>query len=350
MSSLDARAERLKFARLLQVDDEHLAFLEALAPDRVRAVRERVSQQLFDQGKGQFTNLVKASRLVPNALAARIAQRVFPPLVCAQVAGLIEPDHAAGLVSHFEVGFLCDVAAHTDPRDITHLVGHMPVDVLVAAARELTARKDYLTAGRFVGVAPSRVLPDLVNAVPDPADLLPIAFFLEAKYRLDEIVDAMPDDRLAGAMVVAAEQELWPEALSLMIHVGEDNTRRVAKLAGKQPDVVLTSLLRTTHREQLWDDVWPLVRYMTDDGLARAASVPALQDPDVLTGALDSAGRIGEYDTAVRVLAAMTPEAQQAVSDALPDPDPKHLAGLGDAARGLGLRDRLGAIGDRLPD
>jgi hypothetical protein len=339
---LDARAERLKLARLLHLDPDELRFLEALPAEVLSPVRERVSDLLFDQGRARFDRLVAASRLLPNALSVAIAQRVFPPLVCAQIAGRLEADRVAGLVRHADITFLADMAERTDPRIVAHLIPELPADVAVAAAREMMSREDHLAAGRLVGLAPDRLIPDLVDAVDDEGDLLEIAFYLEHKERLDPIVAHVPEERLERVLEVARERGLWPEALLLAGHLGVRQTRRLASVAVCAPDDTITAMLEGVHREGLWPQLLALVDPVEDEQLSRLAGHPTLRRREVLVDVLDAADEAARHGVVVRVVAAMGVEEQRDLAERLPELTARRQQRLARAAERHGLLDDLG--------
>lgn len=344
MIDLDARAERLKLARLLHVEPDELAFLEQLSAESLVPVRERVSDLLFAQGAARFDRLISASRLLPNPVTVAIAQRVFPPLVCAQVAGRLEPSRAAELVRHADIGFLADMAECSDPRTVAHLIPALPPEIAVAAAREMMARGDHLASGRLVGFAPDELLPALVDAVDEEADLLEIAFYLERRERLDAIVAHVSDARLARVLEVAHARDLWAEALLLATHLSTAQTRRLASVTARAEQPTITGLLERVHDQGLWPQLLHLVDAADDDELPRVAGHPLLRRSDVLVAVLEAAEQLGAYDVVVRVVAAMDVPVQQELVDQLPESTAHHHRGLASAARRQRVLTRLGPL------
>jgi hypothetical protein len=345
---LEGRAERLKMERLLELPRDALVELEALDPDDVRRVRERISDLVFAQGAGVFDNLLAASKLLPDRFAATIAQRVFPPMVTAQIAGSLEPDRAADLIVHVDIDYLAELSGHVDPRAISHIIPALPDPVMVDVARRINQQGDHLTAGRLVGHAPDRVIPQFLAAIPDERDLLEIAFFLEAKERLDDIVRHVPDDRIAALLAVAAREELWPEALRLTTHLSDAELARLAGIAAEAPAETVASLVRAAQREGLWPSLLPLVARIQDADLPNVARVDELRQPEVLAAVVRAGGQTGQWDTIVRVVAAMDGDARREVAEHLPDLDELHREQLVAEAKALGLWDRLGPVADRL--
>lgn len=300
--ALEARAERLKKARLVHVDDDAAGFLEQLPPHDVRVVRERLSHLVFAQGEGALDNLLQASRLLPNALAAMIAQKVFPPVITALVSGKLDGDRASALIRHVDTGYLADMAPHLDPANIADVVQALPNDVMVEVEQEINRRGDHVSAGHLVGVAPDRVIPDFLAAIPDERDLLEIAFFLEAKDRLDAIVAHVDDERVARLLLAAEREGLWP------------------------------TLLR-------------LVHWMRDGDLPKVAGAPLLQRRAVVLAIVEAAAEVDEWGTVARVAAAMDEDGRTAVLGHASAVDAAHVAALRDAAERLGLEEVVAGLG-----
>lgn len=348
MSVLASRAERVKMSRLLDASEERLAFLDEVAPEDVARVRERIADLLHDQGAGAFDNLLSASKLLPDALTAKIAQTVFSPVISALVSSKLEPKRARKLIGHIDVDYLADMAPHLDPRSIADVVQALPDDVMVATAREINRRGDHVSAGRLVGVAPDRVIPKFLDAIPDERDLLEIAFFLEDTSRLDAIVRHVSSERVERLLAAAEREELWPEAMVLTGHLSQEETARIAAVAADAPEHTVQSLLASTQEQGLWETLLPLVGQMTDEDLPKVAGTQMLQRSEVLAGILEGAERAGEWQTVVRVVAAMDDDDQAAVADALPELTGDQRAQLEQAATDLGLSDELGPVAARL--
>ena len=107
---MTARIEIAKLARLLGEDPARFTYLDRVAPADIRAVRERATEVLFGDNRAAYERIAAASRLVPNAITAAVAQRTFGPMMCARVASVLEPDRALDLAGRLDVAFLAGVA------------------------------------------------------------------------------------------------------------------------------------------------------------------------------------------------------------------------------------------------
>jgi hypothetical protein len=231
-SSIEARAEVLKLARLLQREPDSLAYLEGVPPADLRELRDQVTERLFSAHGKTLARLAAASRVLPTGLLATIGERAFGPLLCARVAGRLEPARAVDVAAKLSPAFLADVAVDLDPRRASDVIGRIPPAQVAAVAHELVARGEYVTLGRFVG----HIGDDSLRAAVDEMDdsvLVQVAFVLEDKSHVDELANIVGEDRLLSMMRVAADDELWSEGLDLL--AGLSPERRAALVARLTP-------------------------------------------------------------------------------------------------------------------
>jgi hypothetical protein len=120
---LQAHAEVMKLARLLGREPDELAYLERLAPDDLRTLRDSVTETLYDAHGSALSRLAAASRLLPASLTATIGQRAFGPLLSARLAGMLDTDRAVDVAGKLPAPFLADVAVELDPRRASDLIG-----------------------------------------------------------------------------------------------------------------------------------------------------------------------------------------------------------------------------------
>jgi hypothetical protein len=229
-AALHSRAEIAKLARLLSTDPQRLSYLESIDPSVVAELRERATDRLFDAHGEALQRAVSASRLLPAALVAKIGEKAFGALLCARVAGLLEPGTAVDLARRLPPEFLADVAVELDPRRASDVIARIPVDHVVAVAGELARREEHVTMGRFVGHLDHRAIAATLEVL-DDASLLRVAFVMEDKHRLDDIVALLSDQRVAGVIAAAAAQDLWPEARDLALHVAGEGRARLEQAA-----------------------------------------------------------------------------------------------------------------------
>ncbi|HET6707858.1 hypothetical protein [Amycolatopsis sp.] len=231
-----AEAEILKLARVLDVEPARLGYLARVDADDLQAFREQVTDTLFDANAAVLQRMALAARLVPVAVLAKIAEKVFGPLLCARIAGLVDVTRGVDVAKRLSPRFLAEVAAELDPRRASAIITRIPLDTVLAVAAELARKEDWITLGRFVGHLPDLTVRRALDRIDDPA-LLRIAFVLDDKHRIDHVVGLLPAHRL-GRLVTAASknEDLWTPALDLLTHLGEARRATLTPLVAGLPD------------------------------------------------------------------------------------------------------------------
>ncbi len=278
---LQARAEILKLARLLERDPESLDYLQEIPVADLRRLRQQVTEVLFSAHNQLLSRLARASRLLPTPLVASIGERAFGPLLSARLAALLDPVRAVEMAGKLPVSFLADVAVQLDPRRASGVIAGMPPPAIAEITRELLARGEHVTMGSFVG----HLGPDAIRAAIDQMDdaaLLQVAFVLESKDSLQGLIELLPGERIDGIIDAAAREDLWPEVLDLLSHLDTEQTRRLADAAAAREEAVLSSLILSTQEHDIWAAALPVTSAMSEVSRRRFAELPAIQAEGVL--------------------------------------------------------------------
>ncbi|KAA9165486.1 hypothetical protein FPZ12_005265 [Amycolatopsis acidicola] len=190
-------AEIRKLARVLGAPPERFAYLRDVPPDDLRRFREQVTSALFDAHLGVLERMAGASKLLPSPLLAKMAERVFGPLLSARIAGLVEVSRGVDISKRLSPAFLADVAAELDPRRASGIIAGIPRPVVSAVAKELARREDWITIARFVDHLPDSTIKASIDVVPDHA-LPQVAAMLDDPARIADIARLLPPHRLAA--------------------------------------------------------------------------------------------------------------------------------------------------------
>ncbi|WP_181775063.1 hypothetical protein [Amycolatopsis pittospori] len=230
-----SQAEILKLARVLGTDPERLAYLERVDAAELQTFREQVTDTLFDANLAVLERMAMASKLIPSPILAKIAEKVFGPLLCARIAGLVEVSRGVDVAKRLRPPFLSDVAAELDPRRASAIIAKIPLDTVVAVAGELVRREEWITVGRFVGHLPDPTVRRALGVIGDEA-LIRIAFVLDDKSRIDHVLGLLSETRFRGLLqVAAADEDLWPPVLDLLTHLSEKRVEQWAHLLDELP-------------------------------------------------------------------------------------------------------------------
>jgi hypothetical protein len=227
----------LKLARVLGAEPARFGYLERVDPRDLRRLREQVTDVLFDADVAALQRMASASKLLPGAVLAKIAQRVFGPLLCARVAGLLDPARGIDVAKRLPSDFLADVAIELDPRRANQIIAGIPVETIAAITAELCRREDWITIGRFVDQLPDEAVSASLRVMTDAA-LLQVLFLLDDKTRIDHILELLPSSRFESLMPTAAEHDLWPAALDLLAHCAPDSRARLVAEFARLPAAI----------------------------------------------------------------------------------------------------------------
>ena len=227
-ASLGAQAEILKLARVLGDGPQRFTYLERVDPLDLQLLREQITDVLFDADLAALQRMATASKLLPSPMLAKIAERVFGPLLCARLAGVMDASRSIDVAKRLTPAFLADVSVQLDPRRSSKIIAGIPVRTVAAVAAELTRREDWITIGRFVGHIPDATMAASIEVIPNAA-FLQVAFVLDDKSRVGRIVGLLPQRRFEGLMKTAAEHDLWSLMLDLLNHLRPD--KRAALVA-----------------------------------------------------------------------------------------------------------------------
>ena len=299
--ALQARAEVLKLARILEREPESLAYLESLSLDDLRALRDRVTEVLWTAHGHTLNRLASASRLLPAGLSATISERAFGPLLSARMAGLLEPSRAVDVATKLHSTFLADVATELDPRRASEVISQIPPGQIAEVTGELVRRGEYVTMGRFVGHLHEDALVAALGAMDDAA-LLHVAFVLEDKGDLEHLVGLLPELRLAAIVQAAADDDLWLEALDLLDHLSERQRSEILATKLELDHAALEAIVAAVIEHDLWQEVLLVAEHDPKLQGKLAERLPALSRREQraiakrarATGAIDRLGPLGD--------------------------------------------------------
>jgi hypothetical protein len=286
-ATLETRAEIVKLARLLTVDEEEVGFLDVLPAAALSTYRDAATDRLFEADAAMFRRVGMAAGLVPSAIVAAAAERAVGPLVCARAAGCVDTGKAVDVLRRLSPEFVADATVEVDPRRVVDLIAAVPEALVLPVARLLGERREFVTMGRFLAFVPDRTIVGAMGELSDEA-LLRTAFVLEHKDRLDHAVGLLPADRIPSVLARASELGLWAEALDLMDHLSDERRGPIADVVAEQPIEVIGDLVAAVVEAGIWDSLLPVVRLMSPASLARLVTVPAFHDPVVLESIIEA--------------------------------------------------------------
>ncbi len=285
---LATRAELLKLARILDTEPAELTFLARHDASRLRALRQSVTDALFEKFRASFSGFARLSTLLPLALSARVSERVLGPMLSGRVAGEMPSERAIDLAARLPDTFLAETCLALDPERSKAIIVGMPVDRVVAITRILQARGEYITMGRFVDVLPQTTLLAATDAIDSDEALLQISFFVEDTAQLTRVIEHLSESRRTGAILAAARHDLWPEAIATIEGIETPARVQLGELALQQDEATLDSLIRAAAEHDLWPPLMRLATQLSADARERLAAQPALAEDDVIRSIVGS--------------------------------------------------------------
>ncbi|MGH8480838.1 MAG: hypothetical protein ACRES8_00070 [Nevskiaceae bacterium] len=260
MSELLTRAELIKLSRVLGADEAAVAFLAPLGVAGLRRLGARISLALFGDHRPALQKLADASRLLPATLVARMSELVFGPMLSARVASLMPPERAVEVAQKLRVKFLADVCIQLDPRSASELLALVPVKIVVDVARRLLERGEHLVMGRFVDDLTDEAVRAVADSVTDDAALVRIAYFVERRERLNELVGLLDAERIRRlvAAVAAGPADLQAAGMAMMSQLTHKQQGRFGEAAIALGPQVIETLAAAARAAGLERELGPL--------------------------------------------------------------------------------------------
>ena len=328
MSSQSQRiAENIKLARQLQLEPEALDFLSPLNDEELRALREDLSDAMFDEARPHFERAAAATKLLPNKLIADISEKIVGPLLSARIVGLLNPDTALDITLRTSDEFIADAAALLDPKSASALIKRVPVDRVQRVTQIMIQRKEYVTMGRFVDHVDNQVIGEVMSSIDDDEALLRTAFFVESKEVFNDLLHHVPPERIKHMAVLAgqSDQDLWAEALALTTHMDDEWKGRIGDIVAEEGEALLASMLENAKRLNLWDALLPVVACMSESSLQRLVGLKALADVDVLESVIKATDESDLWEVFLPLAAHMDTELRGAAAQIVERLEPEVL-------------------------
>lgn len=343
MHDFDLDAERIKLARLLNVEDEALDFLVSAHSSQVRGFREALSDALYRRHQENYARLAKLSRVLPLGASAKLAETVMGTVLGAGVAGEMDPERSARLAEKLSPKFLARLCIHMEPRRANNIIREIPKNIVVQVARELVAMNEHITLARFVTAIDQDVLHAVIEGVNDNASLLRVGIFVEERDALSRLLEQLSDLRRRAVLQSATEQNLWPQTLVLLTHLSDKVKGLMGDVTVSLGNEVMTTVLQVTREHNLWEPWMLSVANMQPENRERVMAMPALIDEGLLNDWLAESENERLWALVLR-LWQEAPAAQLDAAFAALVKHPAWLAGLLQEAHVAGLGSTVKAL------
>ncbi|MEO6885752.1 MAG: hypothetical protein ABI232_05610, partial [Jatrophihabitantaceae bacterium] len=200
-----------RIARLLAVDPDDVQGLDDIGDEDLRTLHDLISGMLSASGQEPFARVASLSKLLPGAVAGKLAERFLPPELAARVAVLLEPAKARELVTKVSVDYLAELSLALDPVRSRAVVQAIPADRVAQVARALFDRGEYAAMAEFAGTV---TLDGLFGAlgIASARDLVEVVPLLVWNDNIDKVVADIPAAKIDSVLAEIVEHDLWGKA------------------------------------------------------------------------------------------------------------------------------------------
>jgi hypothetical protein len=225
-----------RVAHVLGVQPDQLAALAHVPTAELRQLHDQLANWLFDVHADSFARVAGVSKVIPGAIAGKLAERFLQPALAARAAVMLEPGKARDLVNKVSVPYLADVTLSLDPVRGQPVIRVIPPARVAEVAKELFDRGELAAMAEFAGSVDKPAL-DAALTVATPTQLVQVAPLLTWNDNIEQIIDELPDARIDAILAAIAEDSLWVEASVLLRQLRAETLGRVVDRLAALPHV-----------------------------------------------------------------------------------------------------------------
>ncbi|MCE5291468.1 MAG: hypothetical protein LLG14_19820 [Nocardiaceae bacterium] len=291
MSDLLHRAQLELLAKLLHVTPERIEYLERYPADELYALRERISDAIFDANSDMFRRISALVPIVPLGIVMPIIQKICPPEMGGRAAGAIaiaHPKKVAHGLSLVKPEYGASAAPFLDPRAVRQVAHLAPPKPVVAIANVILERKDYVTAGQFVDAATPELIVEVEKGTHDDAGLLRSGAYVFSAEAVNNVVRVIAEnnlDRVRRIIVTMlnGERSLQLAGLSVFSRLEPNLNALVGDILVEEGDEKsLHDLFRTYIDAGVEDDLDKVLRNLHPDTFAKLETYKSIAKLKVL--------------------------------------------------------------------
>ncbi len=319
-------AQLILLARTLHVPTERIAHLERLGAQNLHDMQQRMAGIIFDRHAETFRRISRLVPIIPLGISMPLVQKLVPPTLTGRAAGAVGVEHpkkAAETVSLLGIDYAADCAPYLDPRTVGELADIAPPEPIVEIVNEVLRRRDYITAGPFLGYASPRLIEAVERGVPDDEGLIFSASFAYSSTALSSVLRQLltgPAQRMPRMLrtVLSGSPELRLAALSVFARCDADVVTAIGEIAiGVGSPAALCDLIVTAIHGNAVPALTTFLGTLPDPALAAVAALPIFTDTAVaaaLVRALDGCHESAPWRGLFAILARMDPALRPALA------------------------------------
>ena len=313
-TNLEIQIELEKLEQYLTLNDATWQALADAGTNNLRALREHIEQEMYDQHRKGFQHLASWTRWLSIKQLAKLAYAVGAKMA-ARLVGEMDPYFAVKVARRLTPDFLGEIAAQADPRKIREIIRRLPAETIREVALKQIQEKQFLLLGRFADALSAPSIREVVNAVKDDGALLNIAFYMENTTQLSNVIRMIDNSRLASIVRSGTENiDLWPKAIWVIDHVEGELKSRLGNIMAEQDERTLDSLVGVAHRQQLWGPVLRALSVINPRYHRKIVNLPALRNNSVITDLVNAAVSKNLLEETLPLVKAMQRDYQEVVA------------------------------------
>lgn len=299
---IETRAELLKLSRLLETEENDLAFLDGQDLDALATFRGAVSGFFYEQHQDSYQRLAGISKLVPTGASAKLATTVLGSVLAAGIASELPAERAIKLADKLPEEFLAKLCIHLEPKYSRDLLAAMPDKIVASVAKTLLAMGEHITLARFVAVIQPSALKAVTSTIDDGEAMVKIALYLEDKSKLDTVLDLLSEDQQRATLKAATDHELWPAVLSLNEHLNTKLRGQMGNLVAEQGEAVLSRIIEVASEQRLWTNLLQAVNAMDNQHQQMVVNLPKLRELEIMESLIGTVAAENSWDELLTLL------------------------------------------------
>jgi len=299
---IETQAELLKLSRLLETEDNDLAFLDGQDLGDLASFRGAISGFFYEQHQDSYQRLAGISKLVPTGASAKLATTVLGSVLAAGIASELPAERAIKLADKLPDDFLAKLCIHLEPSYSRALLAAMPDKIVATVAKALLAMNEHITLARFVAVIQPSALKAVTGSVDDGEAMVKIALYLEDKSKLDTLLGLLTETQQRATLKAATDHELWPAVLSLNGHLNTQLRGQMGNLVAEQGETVLSHIIEVASEQRLWTNLLQAVNAMDNAHQQTVVNVAKLREDAIMESLITTVAEENSWDELLPLL------------------------------------------------
>ncbi len=225
-----------KIRHELGLDNSQLGFLLDLKEADLNLLFDKISDRLDSDQSDIWEKLAIVSKFMPAYITAKMSETVMGEVVSANVAAHMKTKDALKVLKHLSTNFLAKVSIHLHPQKCKELINSIPIATIKKVCAELLKMKEYYTLAGFVDVLAIEKVLDVIKVIESESDLLNISSFVTKKSLIANIVEQLPNKRIAKLINSAYTIDMREEIFAILTELSSDQMHRILNIVKGFPD------------------------------------------------------------------------------------------------------------------